>query len=206
MTEIWFRGKRKDNGEWVEGYFGVFKDVPQIFVPFTAEQEKQNEGHIFSAVGGLWHTVELKTIGQFTGLYDKNGSRIFVGDILEFNDTDGIWRAPVVFERGLFGLDVYHVRQIENPKDWSVPYDVVRTRRWGYKWGYEEYGTAFVSREPLARATVFRGKPEEYPDSEHAKWHETHGYGKYRVDAEKIGNIHDNSELVNLEECNDGNL
>ena len=195
MREILFRGKRKDNGEWVNG---------NLFIPDKLETPTQI--CIGTNVVRISYDIDPKTVGQFTGLYDKNGNRIFVGDILEFNDTDGIWRAPVVFERGLFGLDVYHVTQVENPKDWSAPYDVVRTRRWGYKWGYEEYGTAFISREPLARATVFRGKPEEYPDSEQAKWHKTHGYDKYRVDAEIIGNIHDNPELVNLEEINDGNL
>lgn len=198
MNNFLFRGKRKDNGEYVEGFYQPVNNQPDKAFIGWYEREDQ----MIPTIRG----VIVETIGQFTGLYDKNGNRIFVGDILEFNDTDGIWRAPVVFERGLFGLDVYHATQVENPKDWSASYDVVRTRRWGYKWGYEEYGTAFVSREPLARATVFRGKPEEYPDSEQAKWHKTHGYDKYRVDAEIIGNIHDNPELVNLEELNDGNL
>ena len=35
MREILFRGKREDNGEWVEGYLGVFKNITQIYAPFT---------------------------------------------------------------------------------------------------------------------------------------------------------------------------
>lgn len=78
-----FRGKRIDNGEWVEGYYGVFKGQHDIFVPFTEEEEKQNEGHIFSAVGGLWHEVDPDTVGECCGgLRDKNGKLIFEGDII----------------------------------------------------------------------------------------------------------------------------
>ena len=82
MREILFHGKRVDNGEWVEGYFGVFNGKPQIFVPFTEEEERQNEGHIFSAVGGLWHQVILETVGQFTGKHDVTGRKIFEGNIV----------------------------------------------------------------------------------------------------------------------------
>lgn len=84
MRKILFKGKRKDNGEWIEGYFGVFVGIPQIYVPFTEEQKKENEGHIFSQIGGLWYEVIPETVGQFTGMTDKNGKMIFEGDIISF--------------------------------------------------------------------------------------------------------------------------
>lgn len=83
MREILFRGKRDDNGNWAYGYYCSFKGSSDIFVPFTEEEEKQNEGHIFSAIGGLWHNVIPETVGQFTGKTDKNGKKVFEHDILQ---------------------------------------------------------------------------------------------------------------------------
>lgn len=94
MREILFRGQDVDRKEWVYGGYSLY---PHTRFPCTPT--------IYEVDSGCWHPVEVipETVGQYTGREDKNGQKIFEGDIVKAQVIENKWDGSKMY------TDVYEV-------------------------------------------------------------------------------------------------
>ncbi len=151
MREILSRGKRIDNGAWETG--------SEVTVRSGCHDEKH---YIADKMTGYHTPIISETRGQFTGLTDKNGMKIFEGDIVNLFNMQG----EIVFEEGAFGIAIFPYIDW-NLLDQKVPfnnhpcfcYNDNFISLWELYWNFEQ------DDNPL-------------------------------YEAEVIGNIHDNPEML----------
>lgn len=87
MREILFRGQTGFERKWIEGYYS---------------KEPSDDGSIDVIVQdtGEWNEIYPEPLCEFTGLYDKNGTKIFEGDIVKLPLSER--NCKVVFKSGCF--------------------------------------------------------------------------------------------------------
>lgn len=154
MREILFRGKRIANGQWITGY--VFKQYNTI--------ERRDDYYIRAY--DIDYLVLPETVGQFTGLTDKNGIEIFEGDIIE---------GRVYFTGG------YRIKSLQFADDSDAKSTVI----------FE--GNILRDDDVEKNGVVVFEKGEFYIVFGNM---EAHGIADIVYSCYVIGNIHDNPELI----------
>ena len=131
MREIKFRGKRVDNGELVNGYYLPWHAVRTL-------DDKEPYAQIYDERSKDWILVYAETVGQYTGLKDKNDVEIYEGDLIKTAYASGIF--VVAFDERYTCVSLFEVKQL------SDKYICLSNR---FQYDYEVIGNIYDNPELL---------------------------------------------------------
>ena len=154
MREILFRGKRIDGKGWAYGYFVENEDdIYRAFIVSSARWDVDGDG-CTDLLETEVYEVDPVTVGQFTGLCDKNGKQIFEGDVVRYQFDNDDCPFPNKHTEKIIGRIFF--------SDWRASFSV----------------TAGKSGSDMLNNDLFN-------------------YVRNGNRVEAIGNIYDNTELLN---------
>lgn len=115
-----FRGKRKDNGKWVYGYYRYHPYYEIHLISYFEERKELAD----KVPNGIWREFEVdpETVGQFTDQYDKKrteeypeGQEIYGGDIVTSGRPTTCWKVgEVMFRSSAFRVHAFVLCQLPN--------------------------------------------------------------------------------------------
>ena len=137
--EILFRGKRTDNGEWVYGYLIGNNVIVGEVVDFDEDYFNTQ----------FWYKVDPETVGQFTGLTDKNGTKVFEGGIIRVN---GVVNFAVKYIEERLSFCLANTDDLKLNLKYISPWNHV-SASWWYEFGreIEVIGNVYDNPELLKR-------------------------------------------------------
>lgn len=132
MRDVLFKGKRVDNGKWVEGYLVKWIN-PLTLIPkfLILTQEEQISGITGEPIGYLEtemsrYEVDPLSVCQFTGLTDKNNKKIFESDIVNCKTAAYFFRnCKVVYRKSLARYCVVDANGLIYPMDEGFEYEII---------------------------------------------------------------------------------
>lgn len=104
--EILFRGKRLRDGEWCYGFYVHLRDFNgnerhRIYEEKSESEIEDGENRTFYPDS---FDVDPNTIGQFTGCEDRNGKKLFEGDIVKLWEEKPVQIGMVVFDHSFWTI------------------------------------------------------------------------------------------------------
>lgn len=120
MREILFKAKRKDNGEWVEGYYLNIAKINH----FICTGKIKLDGAVKGIIAPEMYEINPDTICQITGLTDKNGQKIWENDIAHIRSSGLSGYGVIKYQNGnLVLVDAKRKRTYSMYGEWKIRKD-----------------------------------------------------------------------------------